>query len=249
VTGNLDPRVRDRVLAECHGNPLALLEVPRSTSMPELAFGGAAEGGATPPGQRLEREFLRQVAALPARSRRLLLLAAAEPIGDGALLRHAAERLGMTCEDAAAAQKAGLLELGDRVRFRHPLLRSAAYRSATPGERRAIHQALAEATNPDADPDRRAWHRARAAVSPDETVAAELERSADRAVAHGGLTAAAAFLEQAATLTPEPAGEYRAASPPPRPKFTPGRSPRPRIWWRRRGPVRWTSPHGRRSTC
>jgi DNA-binding CsgD family transcriptional regulator len=205
MTGPLDPRVRDRILAESQGNPLALLELPRGLAAPELAFGGTPDHGATPVAHRLERGFLRQVASLPPQARRLLLAAAAEPVGDVQLLRRAAERLGLGLDAAAAAEAAGLVDLRDRVRFRHPLVRSAVYRSASPAERREAHRALAEITDADRDPDRRAWHRARAAVGPDEEVAAELERSAGRALAHGGLAAAAAFLEQAAALTPDPA--------------------------------------------
>ncbi|HEY6747819.1 MAG TPA: AAA family ATPase [Mycobacteriales bacterium] len=203
VTGALDPRVRDRILAECHGNPLALLELPRGLSPVELAFGGTAGSTATSLVRRLEEGFRRQANPLPEPSRRLLLTAAAEPIGDVALVRSAVERLGMDL-DAAAADTAGLVELGDRVRFRHPLVRSALYGSATRAERRQVHRALADATDPDLDPDRRAWHRARAAAGADEAVAADLVRSADRALARGGLAAAAAFLEQAAALTPDP---------------------------------------------
>ena len=205
VPGALDPRVRDRILAESHGNPLALLELPRGLSAAELAFGGDAGASATPLVQRLEQGFLRQVASLPRQSLRLLLTAAAEPIGDVPLLRRAAERLGIGSDAAAAAEASGLIALLDQVRFRHPLVRSAVYRSATPAERREVHRALADVTDPDLDPDRRAWHRARAAVGRDEGIAAELERSAGRAFSHGGLAAAAAFLERAATLTPDPA--------------------------------------------
>jgi DNA-binding CsgD family transcriptional regulator len=211
VPGTLDPRVRDRILAESRGNPLALLELPRELSAAELAFGGAADAGTTPLAHRLERGFMLQVAPLPERSRRLLLVAAAEPVGDSSLLWRAAERLGIPTDAAAPAEAAGLIDVrdGDRVRFRHPLVRSALYRSAGPGERRQVHLALAEVTDPDADPDRRAWHRARAAVGPDEAVAAELERSAGRAASHGGLAAAAAFREQAAILTPDPGRRVR----------------------------------------
>lgn len=166
--GGLDPRVRERILAECHGNPLALLELPRGLTHAELAFGGAAEDQTTPLVQRLEREFLRQVAPLPAQTRRLLLLAAAEPVGDAGLLRRAGERLGVSAGAARAAEAAGLVTIGDRVRFRHPLVRSAIYRSAGLAERREAHRALAESTDPRADRDRRAWHLARAAIGPDE---------------------------------------------------------------------------------
>ena len=200
----LDPRVRDRILAESAGNPLALLELPHDVSAAQLVFGGAADDGATPVAQRLERVFLRQTRSLPEASRRLLLLAAAEPMGDVTLLRRAAAHLGIPAQAAAPALEAGLVDLRDRVRFRHPLVRSAVYRSASPTARRAVHAALADVTDPVGDADRRAWHRARAAVAPDEEVAAELERSADRALAHGGLAASAAFLERAVALTPDP---------------------------------------------
>ena len=160
-------RVRDRILAESHGNPLALLELPRGLSATELAFGAVGAAGATPLVQRLEQGFLRQAgAACPRQSRRLLLAAAAEPVGDVPLLWRAVQRLGIRPEAAGAAEAAGLIELRDRARFRHPLVRSAVYRSATPAERREVHRALADATDPDVDPDRRAWHRARAAAAP-----------------------------------------------------------------------------------
>jgi hypothetical protein len=189
VTGVLDPRVRDRILAESHGNPLALLELPRGLAPADLAFGGETGHSATPLVQRLEQGFLRQAAPLPPQSLRLLLTAAAEPVGDVQLLWRAAERLGIGSGAAAAAEASGLIELRDRVRFRHPLVRSAVYRSATPAERREVHRALADVTDPEVDPDRRAWHRSRAAVGPDEDTAAELERSAGRAFSHGGLAA------------------------------------------------------------
>src|SRR3712207_5680965 len=211
VTGTLDPRVRDRILAEAHGNPLALLELPRGLTSAEVVFGGATGGTSTPLVHRLEQGFLRQVTPLPAPSRRLLLTAAAEPVGDVALLRRATERLGIEFDAARAAEAAGLIELGEWVRFRHPLVRSAVYRSATPAERRGVHGALAEATDPDVDSDRRAWHRSRSVVGPDEDVAADLERSAGRALGHGGWAAAAAFLEQATAMTPEPARRLRRA--------------------------------------
>jgi DNA-binding CsgD family transcriptional regulator len=206
VPGTLDPRVRNRILAESNGNPLALLELPRAMTGTELAFVPVSRArSATPLASRLQQGFIRQLGALPPPSRQLLLAASAEPVGDLPLLLRAAQRLGIGADAAATAESAGLIELSDRVKFRHPLVRSAVYRSATPRERREVHQALADATDQDLDPDRRAWHRACAAVGPDENVAAELERSADRAVSLGGLAAAAAFLETAAALTPDPA--------------------------------------------
>ena len=204
VPGRLDERVADRVVAEARGNPLALLELPRGLTSAELA-GGFASPEVLPLASRIEQSFVRQLEPLPAETRRLLLTAAAEPLGDVTLLWRAAGRLGLGIDAAAPAQAAGLIELGARVRFRHPLLRSAAYRAASVSDRQEIHQALAEATDPETDPVRRAWHRAQAASGPDEAVADELERSADRAHARGGVAAAAAFLARAAELTPDPA--------------------------------------------
>ena len=202
VPGSLDARVRDQILGEAGGNPLALLELPRERSTIAVAggFGLLLEGPLT---SRIEQGFVRQLEPFPADTRRLLLLAAAEPVGDVMLLWRAAGRLGIGPEVAAPAEAAGLVEIGARVRFRHPLLRSAAYRAASAPERREVHRALADATDARLDPDRRAWHRARAADRPDEAVAGELERSADRALARGGLSAAAAFLQRAAELTPD----------------------------------------------
>ena len=161
--------------------------------------------------RQIEDSFRRQLAPLPADTRRLLLVAAAEPLGDPVLVWRAAERLGIGIEAAAPAAAAGLLEIGARVRFRHPLVRSAIYRAASPEERRSAHRVLAEVTDPEADPDRRAWHAAQAAPGPDEDVAADLERSAGRAQARGGLAAAAAFLERAAELTIDPARRAQRA--------------------------------------
>jgi hypothetical protein len=170
----------------------------------ELA-GGFGLPGAAPLASTLEENFRRRVRALPRQTRRLLLVAAADSAGDPALVWRAAARLGISAGAAAPAAGAGLAEFGTRVRFRHPLVRSAAYRSGSAQERQQAHCALAEATDPELDSDRRAWHRAQAASGPDEDVAAELERSAGRAQARGGLAAAAAFLKQAATLTRDPA--------------------------------------------
>ncbi len=185
LAGPLDARVRDLIIAETRGNPLALLELPRGLTSAELA-GGFGLPGAVPLAGRIEDSFSRQLDALPAETRRLAQLAAADPSGDQSLVWRAAERLGIPVRAAAPATEAGLVEFGGRVRFRHPLARSAAYRSASLSERQRMHAALAEVTDPSADPDRRAWHRAQAAAGPDEEVAAELERSAGRAQARGG---------------------------------------------------------------
>lgn len=203
LTGQLDARVRDQIIAETRGIPLALLELPRELTPQELA-GGFGLPGAVRLSGSVEETFRRQIHALPNQTRHLLLLAAAEPAGDPTLVWPAATLLGIGADAAGPAADAGLAEYGTRIRFRHPLVRSAAYQSASLQERQQIHRALAEVTDPHLDPDRRAWHRARAASGPDEDVAAELERSAGRAQARGGLAAAAAFLEFATTLTQDP---------------------------------------------
>jgi DNA-binding CsgD family transcriptional regulator len=208
LTGPLDARVRDQIVAETRGNPLALLELPRGMTPAELA-GGFGLPEAVPLTGRIEEAFERRIAALAPESQRLLQLAAADPSGDSSLVWRAAGRLGIPFQAAAPAAQADLAEFAVQVRFRHPLVRSAAYRSASPQDRQEVHHALAEATDPRVDPDRRAWHRAQAAAGPDEDVAAELEFSAGRAQTRGGLAAAAAFLERAALLTPEPARRAR----------------------------------------
>jgi DNA-binding CsgD family transcriptional regulator len=200
LTGPLDTRVRAQILAETHGNPLALLELPRGLTPQQLA-GGFGLPSAVQLSGGIEENFRRRVEALPDRTRSLLLIAAAEPVGDPALVWRAAAGLGIGAEAAAPAVEANLIEFDTRVRFRHPLVRSVVYGAASPQERQAVHAALAEVTDPQLDPDRRAWHRAHAAAGPDEAVAAELERSAGRAQARGGLAAAAAFLERATMLT------------------------------------------------
>jgi DNA-binding CsgD family transcriptional regulator len=204
IGGRLDARVADLIVAETRGNPLALLELPRGLALAELA-GGFGLPGSVPLAGRIEDSFARQLDALPDQARRLLLLAAADPSGDRPLVWRAAGRLGIPVQAGAPAVEAALVEFGTRVRFRHPLVRSAAYRSASFSERQQMHAALAEATDPIADPDRRAWHRAQAAAGPDEEVAAELECSAGRAQARGGLAAAAAFLERSVLLTADSA--------------------------------------------
>ena len=207
VGGQMDRHVRDRLLAETHGNPLALVELPRALTPAEV-YGGVLTAHASV-SSRVEESFRHRLEQLPDDTRSLMLVAAAEPVGDPVLLRRAAARLGLGAEAADAAEDAGLLEIRERCTFRHPLVRSAAYRSATQSDRRRAHAALAEVTDADLDPDRRAWHRDHATAEPDEDVAAELERTASRAKARGGLAAAGAFLERAAFLTPD---EGRRAS-------------------------------------
>ena len=210
VPGRIDDRVRDRIVAETRGNPLALLDLPRSMSAAELA-GGFELLPATDLRRHLEEQYHQRAGELPEETQRLLLLAAAEPMGDATHVWRAAQGLGIDGSSLAPAEDAQLVEVGARVRFRHPLVRSAVYRAAASSERRDAHRALAETTDPDTDPDRRAWHRAYAAVGVDEPVAAELERSADRARSRGGAAAAAAFLARAAELTPDPAERGRRA--------------------------------------
>jgi DNA-binding CsgD family transcriptional regulator len=207
IKGPIDRRVRARIVAETRGNPLALLELPRAWTTAELAEGFEQLDAMTLAG-RLEQGFLHRLHALPAETRRLLLVAAAEPLGDPTLLWSAAETMGLSPDLVTAAESTGLIEFGTRIRFRHPLVRAAAYRSASIEERKRAHRALADVTDPDRDPDRRAWHRAHATTSPDSEIAGELERSAGRAQQRGGLMAAGALLERAAMLTPEP--EHRA---------------------------------------
>jgi DNA-binding CsgD family transcriptional regulator len=203
LQARLDDRVLERIVAETRGNPLALLELPHGLTPAQLA-GGFGLPGAVSLSARIQQSFTRRLARLPRDPRRLLILAAAEPTGDPALVWRAAGQLGIPESAGDVVESENLLVLGPQVTFRHPLVRSAVYAAAEPNERREIHLALAGATDPELDPDRRAWHRAQAASAPDEDVAAELVRSASRAEARGGVAAVAAFLERAATLTPEP---------------------------------------------
>jgi DNA-binding CsgD family transcriptional regulator len=200
VPGHLDERVRDRIVAETRGNPLALLELPKGMSHAELAGGFAVSPSRVLSGH-LQDNYMRRVRALPEPTQRLMLLAAADPTGDATLLWRAARTVNLTRSAAAPADSDQLLEISSRVRFRHPLVRSAAYAAGSADDRRAAHLALAAATDADLDPDRRVWHLAAAATGPDEGVAAELERSAGRAEARGGLPAAAAFLQRSVALT------------------------------------------------
>ena len=200
----LGEQVRDRIVAETGGNPLALLELPRGLTAAQLA-GGFGLLGAQALSGRIEESFARRLEALPEETQRLLLLAAAEPAGDPLLVWRAAERLGISAAATIDTETDGLLTLGEQVTFRHPLVRSAVYRSAAAEERRAVHLALADVTDRQIDPDRRAWHLAAAATGPDEEIASELEHSAGRAQARGGLAAAAAFLQRSVALTGDPA--------------------------------------------
>ena len=210
VRFKLDERVRDRIIAETRGNPLALLELPRGLTARQLAGGFGLLGAQALTG-RIEESFVRRLEALSDDARRLLLVAAAEPVGDPLLLWRAAERLGIRPAAAEEAEADGLLVIGEWVRFRHPLVRSAVYRTATGEQRREVHLALAEATDRSVDPDRRAWHLATAAAGPDEPVAAALEESAGRAQARGGLAAAAAFLHRSVVLSADPKQRVRRA--------------------------------------
>ena len=210
VPGPLDARVCAQIVKESRGNPLALLELPRTWDVAGLA-GGFGLPGSEPVAGRIEQSYVRRLRLLPADTRLLILTAAAEPLGDPVLLHRAAGALGIDLAAAAPAQDVGLLEMGGRVEFAHPLVRSAAYRSAAADDLLRVHRALAEATMAGTDPDRRAWHRARATRGPDEEVAAELERSAGRAQARGGVAAAAAFLQRSVECTVDPARRARRA--------------------------------------
>ncbi|HEY6790514.1 MAG TPA: AAA family ATPase [Trebonia sp.] len=211
IPHRLDEQVRDRILAEAAGNPLALIEFAREvTAVGSMAGGfGVSPWVARPLADRVAERYLARVNGLPAATRRLLLVAAAEPLGDPVLLRMAGHRLGLGLEDLAPAEAEGLVRLDGHVTFRHPLVRSAIYRSAPAADRYAAHAALAEVTDPGLDQDRHAWHRAQATFGPDEAAAADLEQSANRALGRGGPAAAAAFLERAAALSPEPAERAR----------------------------------------
>ena len=203
TSGPLDESVRARILEEAHGHPLALLELYRGRSAADLAGGFALPDTGDLP-RRIEDQYAARLGELPDNVQRLVLLAAADPVGDPALILRAARVLGLDTGTMNLAAAADLLEFGANVRFRHPLVRSAAYRAATADDRRAVHEALAAVTDPLADPDRRAWHRAHATAGPDEAVAEELINSASRALRRGGVAAAAAFWERAVALTPDP---------------------------------------------
>ena len=221
IPGRIDEPVRDRIVAETRGNPLALLELPSGMSAAELAGGFALPDTVGLPG-RIEEHYLRRVAAMPASTQRLMLLAAADPVGDVTVLWRAAQALGIDQTAAEAAIHEQLLEIGNRVRFRHPLVRSAVYSAAPATDRRAVHDALATATDVGTDPDRRAWHRAHASTAPDEAVAGELVACASGAQRRGGIAAAAAFLERAVVFTPNPTDRAARALSAARAKFQTG---------------------------
>jgi DNA-binding CsgD family transcriptional regulator len=196
IQAPLDERVRDRILAEARGNPLALVELPKA--------GGFALPGTSSVPSRIERSFQVRLVGLPAEVQLLLTIASADPTGDPALLWRAAGELGIDVTTGAAAEATGLVELGTRARFCHPLARSAVYRAAEANDRHTAHRVLAEVTDPITDPDRRAWHRSQSGTGPDDDIAAELAESASRAAARGGVAAAATFLERAAALSLDP---------------------------------------------
>ncbi|MEU4197177.1 LuxR C-terminal-related transcriptional regulator [Kribbella sp. NPDC026611] len=206
----LDVAVSDQIIVESHGNPLALLELPRTWTTADLAGGFGLPDNHAVAG-KIERSYRRRLLVLPLETRLLVLTAAAEPLGNADLLRSAAATLGVDMAAAAPAMDDGLVQIRSRVEFAHPLIRSASYRAAAVDDRHRVHRALAQATDAKADPDRHAWHRALATAGPDEDVAAELERSAGRAQARGGLVAAAAFLTRASDLAPDPAMRARLA--------------------------------------
>jgi hypothetical protein len=236
MPGPLDEQVKARLLDETRGNPLALMQLPSGVTPAELA-GGFGFPDASPLTSRIEHSFVQRVEMLPRETQLLLLTAAAEPLGDVSLLWRAAERLGIDTDAGWPAEAAGLIEFGTRVRFPHPLVRSAVYRASDPSDRREVRRALADATDPVLDPDRRAWHRAHATPTPDEAVAAEMALSADRARGRGGLAAAAAFLQRAAELTPDPALPRAFARRGPGKPTSPTRRP-PRHGGRRAGTAR-----------
>jgi DNA-binding CsgD family transcriptional regulator len=204
VTGRLDSRVGDRIIAETRGNPLALLELPARMTAAELAGGFELPTVGELP-THIEGHYVRRIRELPEPTQQLMLVAAAEPLGDPELVLRATRLLEIETSALGPAETAELLEIGKRVQFRHPLVRSAVYRAAPVASRQRVHEVLAQVSHSDADADRRAWHRALATTSPDEDVAAELEASAGRAQARGGVAATAAFLERAVALTPDPA--------------------------------------------
>jgi hypothetical protein len=200
VSGPLDIGVAKRIVFETAGCPMAIRELAGGLSSEQLAGGGWLPEP-LPVSVHLETHFLQQIRVLPPATQTFLLLAAAEPSDDPAMLIDAAAALGLPPDAAEPAQTEGLITLRPRVRFRHPLIRSAVYGHAPAAERRRVHAALAGLLTAERDEDRRAWHRAAAVLGPDEEVAAELQKAAARTRQRGGLSATAAFLTRAAELT------------------------------------------------
>jgi DNA-binding CsgD family transcriptional regulator len=206
--GRIDRGVSERIIAQTGGNPLGLIELGRELSREQLA-GEIRLPELLPVGTSLQARYLRQIERMPAETQVLLLAAAADPTGDPALLWRTGEFLGFGIRAAAPAEAEGLLSFSPLVRFRHPLIRSAVYHGAALAERVRVHEALARATDPQVAADLAAWHRAEAAIGPDESIAGELERAADRARERGGWAATARFLIRAATLTPDADERFR----------------------------------------
>ncbi|UXY20380.1 AAA family ATPase [Streptomyces cynarae] len=210
LPGRWDEQVLERIVAEARGNPLALLELPKESTPTELA-GGFGVPRARPVTDRLRATYTRRISELPPDTRKFLLAAAADPTGEPALLWRATERLGISVAAATPAVASGLIEIAERVRFFHPMIRSTVYWAASCEERRGTHRVLAAVTDPATDPDRRVWHAAHGAEGPDERIAVELERSAGRARTRGGLAAASAFMARAVELTPNAARRQERA--------------------------------------
>jgi DNA-binding CsgD family transcriptional regulator len=204
LPGPVGPRVRDAILDISNGNPLAILEIPHGLSAVDLA-GEVTFGGFSGRLNPVERNFEQRIAKLPTDTRTLLLLAAAEPQGNWAIVSRAADLLGVAPGALDAAELEGLCRVDRRggIAFHHPLVRSAVYRLSSSAHRQAVHQALATALELDHGRDRRAWHRALASIGPDEEIAAELERSATEATERGGIAAGAALLARSVALTPD----------------------------------------------
>jgi DNA-binding CsgD family transcriptional regulator len=204
----LSSEVRDRLVVETGGNPLALLELSPALTDAQLS-GAEAMLAPIPVSARVERAFLARVDRLPEESQTLLLVAAADDTGELATVLRAAAQLGAVPEALDNAEQAGLAHVrGTRLELRHPLVRSAVYQAAPLSKRQAAHGAIASALDGEVDADRRAWHRAAASVEPDPSVVEELEQAAQRARRRSGFAAASLAFERAAALTPDE--EHRA---------------------------------------
>ena len=197
----LSSEIRDRLVAETGGNPLALLELSPALSEAQLS-GTEALLAPIPVSARVERAFLSRVYRLPPETQTLLLVAAADESGELAVVLRAAAELGAAADALDGAEQAGLANVnGTRLELRHPLVRSAVYHAAPLSKRQAAHRALARVLDGDVEADRRAWHRAAASVEPDPSVGEELEQAAQRARQRSGFAAASLAFERAASLT------------------------------------------------